>query len=80
MEVAPCSLGGEACAQLAICGYSAGDENARGSESLLRSEGLAEQITNDRVLEACDQIECLRVGGGESVFDGGFGWRIWAGK
>ena len=80
MEVAASGLRGEACAQLAIGGHSAGDQDAGGAERFLCREGFAEQIADDGVLKACDQVEGLRVGGGESVFNGGLGGRVGAGE
>ena len=51
-----------------------------GTERFLSGEGLLEQVADDRVLEAGDQVESLRVRGGESVFNGGFGGRVGTGE
>ncbi len=80
MEVAASGLGGEAGAQFAIGGDSAGDEDAGGAERFLGGEGLLEQVADDGVLKAGDEVEGLRVGGCECVFDGGFGGCVGAGE
>ncbi len=48
---------GEARAKFAVGGNSAGDENTAGSERLGCGEGLLEQVADDSVLKAGDQVE-----------------------
>ncbi len=80
MQVAASSFRGEAHAQFAIGSHSAGDQDTSGAESFLRREGLAQQVADDGVLKAGDQVESLRVGSGESILNGGFGGRVGTGE
>jgi hypothetical protein len=79
-EVAALGLGGKARAELAVGGDSAGDENSRGADGLLCGEGFLEQVSDDSTLEAGNEVEGLRIAGGEGGFDGGAGGRVWPGK
>ena len=72
-EVASGGFGGEAGTKLAVGGNSAGYEDAGGAEGFLGSEGFLHQVADDGALETGDEVEGLRVAGGESGFDGGVG-------
>lgn len=78
MNVAARGLCGEAGAEFAIGGDTSGDEDAADAEGLLGGEGFLEQVADDGVLEAGDEVEGLRVGVGEGLFDGGFGGGVGA--
>ena len=80
VEVAAGGLGGEAGAQFAIGGNSSGDEDAGDTEGFLGGEGLLQQIADDGVLKAGDEIEGLRVAGGKCLFEGGSGESVGTGK
>jgi hypothetical protein len=80
VEVAASSFCSEACAQLAIGGDSAGDEDPRGAKRFLCSKGLADQIANDCMLKACYQVEGLWIGHGESIFNCGLCRRVRTGE
>jgi hypothetical protein len=56
MEVAAGGFGGEAGAQFAIGGDSAGDEDAENAERFLSGEGFFHQVADDSVLEAGDEV------------------------
>ena len=80
MQVAASRFRGEARAQLAIGGHSAGDQDTSGAEGFLCRKGLAQQVADDGVLKAGDQVESLRVGSGEGILNGGFGGRVGTGE
>jgi len=63
-----------------VGGNPSGDEDAAGAEGFLRGEGLSEQVADDGVLEAGDQVQSLRVGGGQGVIDGGPGGGVRTGE
>ncbi len=80
MQVAASSFSGEACAQFTVGGDAPSDEDAISAEGFLCIEGLAEQVADDGVLKAGDQVESLRVGCGQCILDGWFGRSIGAGE
>lgn len=80
MEVAASGFSSEARTQFPVGGDPAGDEDAGGAEGFLCGEGFAEQVTDDGVLKAGDEVESLRIGCGESILNGGFGRSIGAGE
>ena len=58
------------CAEFAVGGHSAGDENARGAQRFGRGEGLLHQVADHRVLKAGDEVEGGLRAEGESFFRG----------
>ena len=71
------SLGGEAGAELGVGGDTAGDEDGAGAEAPGGGEGLLEEVSDDGVLEAGEEVEGLgleRAVGDQSddSFGGGF--------
>jgi hypothetical protein len=73
-------FGGEAGAEFAVGGDASGDEGCGGAEGFGGGEGLLHQVADDGVLEAGDEVEGLRVAGGERVFDGGAARGVGAGE
>ncbi len=62
-ERALVGFGGEAAAELGVGGDSAGDEDGAGAEVLGRGKGLLEEVADDGVLEAGEEVEGLWVEG-----------------
>ena len=63
METAASCFRGEAGAELAVGGNSASDEDAGGTERFLGGEGFLEQVADDGMLKAGDEIEGLWIEG-----------------
>jgi hypothetical protein len=59
MEAATVRFGGEAGAEFAVGGDSAGDEDAVDGEGFSGGEGLLHEVAYDSVLEAGNKIENL---------------------
>jgi len=70
-EAAALSLRSEAGTKLAVGGDSAGDEDAGGAEGFGGGEGLLDEVADNGVLEAGDEVEGLGIALGERVF---YGW------
>ena len=56
-------LGCEAAAELGVCGDSARDEDGASAERLCGGEGLLEEVADDGVLKAGEEVEGLRLEG-----------------
>ena len=51
----------EAAAELGVDGDSAGDEDGASAEVPGRGKRLLEEVSDDCMLEACDEVECLPI-------------------
>ena len=80
LESAPQGLGGEAAAQFAIGSDAPSNQYFCYSEGLGCGEGFAQQIADDGVLEAGDEVERGGVAVREGLVEGRPGWRSRTGK
>ena len=69
---------GEAGAEFAVGGHSAGDEDAADAEGFGGGEGFFHEVADNGVLEAGDEVEGGLGTEGEGLFfgGGGRGWKI----
>jgi hypothetical protein len=78
VQVAACGFSSEARAQFTVCCHTAGDEDAGCSQSFLRGEGFAEQVTDHGVLKAGDEVDGLLIGSSECIFDSWLEGCVWS--